>query len=85
MKIIFIGDIVGRSGREALNKNINFIKEKFQPEIIIANAENAASGYGLTKKIAEEFFNIGIDVLTLGNHSWDQSCLLYTSPSPRDS
>ena len=84
MKIIFIGDIVGRSGREALNKNINFIKEKFQPEIIIANAENAASGYGLTKKIAEEFFNIGIDVLTLGNHSWDQRELLsYIEECPK--
>ena len=50
MKIIFIGDIVGKSGRVALSKNLSVIKEKFNPDIIIANAENAASGYGLSKK-----------------------------------
>ena len=68
MKIIFIGDIVGKSGREALLINLNDLKEKFKPDIIIVNAENAASGYGLTKKIANEFFDLGINVLTLGNH-----------------
>ena len=53
MKIIFIGDIVGRSGRKAISTNLDDIKEKFKPDIILANAENAASGYGLTKKIAK--------------------------------
>ena len=60
MKIIFIGDIVGRSGREALSTNLDNIKEKFKPDIIIANAENAASGYGLTKNIAKELYDQGI-------------------------
>ena len=76
MKIVFIGDIVGRSGREAVLNNLSVLKKKFEPDVIIANAENAAAGYGLTKKIANEFFDQGIDVLTLGNHSWDQKEML---------
>ena len=51
MKIIFIGDIVGKSGRNALKNKILTLNQKYQPEIIIVNAENAASGYGLTKKM----------------------------------
>ena len=76
MKILFIGDIVGRSGREAVLKKLPNLKTKFNPDIIIANAENAASGYGLTKKIADELFAQGIAVLTLGNHAWDQREML---------
>ena len=76
MKIIFIGDIVGKSGREAVSKNISVLKNQFKPDVIIANAENAASGYGLTKKIALELFDLGINVITLGNHAWDQREML---------
>ena len=76
MKTIFIGDIVGRSGRDALSNNLIQIKKKYDPDIIIANAENAASGYGLTKKIANELFEKGVDALTLGNHAWDQKEML---------
>tara|TARA_Y100000590_G_scaffold436436_1_gene556991 strand:+ start:146 stop:934 length:789 start_codon:yes stop_codon:yes gene_type:complete len=76
MRIIFIGDIVGRSGRDALKEGLPVLRKKYQPEIIIANAENAASGYGLTKKIADELFEQGIDALTLGNHAWDQKEML---------
>ena len=76
MKIVFLGDIVGSSGREAVFNSIKNIKEKYEPEIIIANAENSASGYGLTIKIAKELFDYGIDVLTLGNHAWDQREML---------
>tara|TARA_B100000686_G_C16674797_1_gene908550 strand:+ start:511 stop:1299 length:789 start_codon:yes stop_codon:yes gene_type:complete len=76
MKILFIGDIVGKSGREALSNNLKILKEKYNPEIIIANAENAASGYGLNKKIAEEIFLQGVDVITLGNHAWDEREML---------
>ena len=54
MKLIFIGDIVGKEARETFIKKISVIKDNYQPDIIIANAENAASGYGLTKKIAVE-------------------------------
>ena len=84
MKIIFIGDIVGKSGRDALSSSIDIIKEKYKPDIIIANAENAASGYGLTKKIAKELFDQGIDILTLGNHAWDQREMLsYIEECPK--
>ena len=76
MNIIFIGDIVGRSGRDAVKDNIFSIKEQYKPDVIIANSENAASGYGLTKKLAIELFNLKIDILTLGNHAWDQREML---------
>ena len=84
MKIIFIGDIVGRSGRDSVFKNYSIIKERFKPDVIIANAENSASGYGLTKKIALELFDLGIDIITLGNHAWDQKEMLsYIEQEPR--
>ena len=76
MNIIFIGDIVGKNGRDAVIKKIHEIKKKFEPDIIICNAENAASGYGLTKKIALQLFDLGIDAITLGNHAWDQKEML---------
>ncbi len=84
MKIIFIGDIVGKPGRESVKKNLPIIKEKYCPDVIIANAENAASGYGLTKKLSIEFFELGIDIITLGNHSWDQKEMLsYIEEKPQ--
>ena len=84
MKIIFIGDIVGKAGRDAVAKNILILKEKYKPDVVIANAENSASGYGLTKKIALELFALEIDVLTLGNHAWDQREMLsYIEECPK--
>jgi len=76
MKVVFIGDIVGKIGRDAVIDKISLLKSKFNPEVIICNAENAASGYGLTKKIALELFEKGINVITLGNHAWDQREML---------
>ncbi|GBF11325.1 TIGR00282 family metallophosphoesterase [Tepidibacillus infernus] len=72
MRILFFGDIVGSIGRSALKDHLLKIKERYQPHIIIANAENAASGRGINKKIVKEFFELGIHVLTMGNHTWDQ-------------
>ena len=84
MKIIFIGDIVGKSGRNAIEKKLPIIIKKFNPDVIIANGENAASGYGLTKKIANELFDLGVNVITLGNHSWDQKEMLsYIEECPK--
>ena len=84
MKIIFIGDIVGRSGREAVKENFFELKKKYLPDVIVANAENAASGYGLTKKIALELFQLGVNVITLGNHAWDQREMLsYIEECPK--
>ena len=84
MKIIFIGDIVGKSGRDAFANNISIIRNQYNPDAIIVNAENAASGYGLTKKIALELFTLGADVITLGNHAWDQREMLsYIEQNPK--
>tara|TARA_B100001123_G_C14999011_1_gene902753 strand:- start:54 stop:857 length:804 start_codon:yes stop_codon:yes gene_type:complete len=73
MNILILGDIVGPSGRKAvIDKLPKLIKEK-KIDFIIVNGENAAdSGIGITKKNTEEFFNIGVDVITTGNHVWDQ-------------
>ena len=76
MKIVFIGDIVGKNGREAVIKKIPELRSRYEPDAVICNAENAAAGYGLTKKIANELFETGVDVITLGNHSWDQKEML---------
>ena len=84
MKIIFVGDIVGKKARETFINKISNIKTTYQPDIIIVNAENAASGFGLTKKIATKLFDSGVDVITLGNHAWDQKEMLsYIEECPK--
>ena len=76
MKIVFIGDIVGKEARKIFIEKIPYIKSHYKPEVLIVNAENAASGYGLTKKIALELLDAGVNVITLGNHAWDQKEML---------
>ena len=73
MKIFFLGDIVGRSGRAAIYKSLrNIIKDK-KIDFVVANAENAADqGVGITEEISNELFKSGVDVITTGNHVWDQ-------------
>jgi metallophosphoesterase (TIGR00282 family) len=78
MKILFFGDVMGRSGRDGLALHLPALKEQFNPDAVIVNAENAASGFGLTLKMAEELFALGISCLTLGNHAWAQRELLTT-------
>jgi calcineurin-like phosphoesterase len=68
---LFIGDIIGRPGRRALKQHLPALERKFSPSLIIANAENAAGGIGITEKIAQELFE-SVDVLTSGNHIWDK-------------
>jgi len=70
MNVLFFGDIVGRPGREAIKKILPDLKKRFEPDLIIANGENLAHGIGLSTKTAQEMFEIGIDVLTGGNHSF---------------
>ena len=72
MRIVFIGDIFGRSGREALEKYMPRIQQELQPDIVICNGENAANGAGITEKICKQFYEWGVDVITTGNHVWDQ-------------
>lgn len=72
MRVLFIGDIVGRPGREAAGRLLRGLRQEFAPDLVIANAENAAGGFGITARIAEELFQLGIDLLTSGNHVWDK-------------
>ena len=73
MKILILGDVMGVSGRHAINNNINNIINENQIDFTIINGENAADdGRGITKSIAEEFFLNGVDVITSGNHIWDK-------------
>lgn len=72
MKILFIGDIFGSPGRKIVNDHLRHVAATHQADLIIANAENAAGGFGLTPAIADELFDLGCDVLTTGNHVWDK-------------
>ena len=76
MKIVFIGDIVGKEAKQTVLKIIPDIRSKYLPDAIIVNAENAAAGYGLSKKIAMQLIEAGVDAITLGNHAWDQKEML---------
>ncbi len=72
LHILFLGDIVGVSGRKAIAEHLPALKSKMNFDLVIANAENAAHGFGLTSSVANEIFGLGIDVLTGGNHTWDK-------------
>ena len=72
MRILFIGDVMGRSGREALEKYLPEARAKLKPDVVIVNGENAASGAGITDKICKQFYEIDVDCITTGNHVWDQ-------------
>ncbi|MEZ0344811.1 MAG: TIGR00282 family metallophosphoesterase [Caldimicrobium sp.] len=77
MKILFLGDIVGSAGRKVVKEKLPELIKEYKPDFVIANAENAAGGYGLTEKIAEELFSYGIDLLTTGNHVWKREFMPY--------
>jgi len=70
MKILFIGDIYGNPGIDYLLENITKLRQTYHPNIVVANAENAANGRGLTKKIYKRLMEAGIGLLTMGNHTW---------------
>jgi len=72
MNILCIGDIVGSPGREVVEKLLPTLKEEYKIDLVVANAENAAGGLGLTSRLAKEIFKMGCDVLTLGDHVWDK-------------
>lgn len=73
MNILFFGDIVGASGREALYTHIDGLKARFSPDFTIANGENAAGGLGMTRRVYEELSSAGIDCFTMGNHTFSKS------------
>ncbi len=70
MNILFIGDIVGSPGREAVKKLLPELKKEYNLQFVIANAENAAGGSGITQRVAGEIFDSGVDVITSGDHIW---------------
>ncbi len=72
MRILFLGDVIGRAGRDAVTGRMAEIRQRLSLDFVVVNGENAAHGFGITPKICEEFFAAGVDVLTLGNHTWDQ-------------
>ena len=73
MRILFIGDIMGRPGREAVARALPLLRAEYGCfDFIIANSENSAAGFGLTEKVMDELFSYGIDILTNGNHIWDK-------------
>jgi len=84
MKIVFIGDVVGKEARQKFIELIPNIKNEYEPDALIVNAENAAAGFGLTKKIAIQLIDAGVDAITLGNHAWDQKEMLsYIEECPK--
>ena len=76
MNILFLGDIVGKPGRDAVTERLGFLRAQLKLDLVIANGENAAGGFGITRVIAEELFAAGVDVITTGNHWADQKEIL---------
>ena len=72
MRILFIGDIFGRPGRAIVKEKLPALAKEHSTDLIIANGENSAAGFGITPPLAEELFELGIDVITTGNHIWDK-------------
>ena len=73
MKIIFLGDVMGRSGRHALRDHLPGLIDEHQIDFVIANGENSAGGFGITEPICKELYSYGVNVITTGNHLWDQT------------
>jgi metallophosphoesterase (TIGR00282 family) len=72
MRILFIGDIFGRPGRELVRRGLRALVDEHRIDLVIANAENAAAGFGITREIGDQLLDQGIDVMTSGNHVWDK-------------
>lgn len=84
MRILFVGDIVGRSGRAVLNDRLPKLIAEWKLDLVVVNGENAAGGFGITEAIYQEFIDAGADAVTLGNHAWDQrEALVFIERAPR--
>jgi 2',3'-cyclic-nucleotide 2'-phosphodiesterase len=84
IRLLFVGDIVGRSGRAALLEQVPLLRSRWGLDFVIINGENAAGGFGLTEAIFEEFLAAGVDAVTLGNHAFDQrEALVFIDRQPR--
>ncbi len=76
MRVLFLGDVVGRSGREAVAAHLPGLIRDLDTDFVVVNGENAAGGFGITAKICAELYDLGADVITTGNHVWDQREIL---------
>lgn len=84
MNILFCGDVVGRPGRDVVKQHVPALRRQFALDLVVVNAENAAAGRGLTERLCGEFYDSGVDVLTTGNHVWDQREIIpYIARDPR--
>lgn len=72
MRFLFLGDVVGRAGRQALVRELPRLRERYKLDFVVVNGENAAGGFGITEAICAEFLDAGADAITLGNHAFDQ-------------
>ncbi len=84
MRILFIGDVVGRPGRQLVKTGLAALMSRHEVDLVIVNAENAAAGFGITREIGDELLDLGVDVMTSGNHIWDKKeALDYIGTEPR--
>jgi metallophosphoesterase (TIGR00282 family) len=84
MRLLFIGDVVGKSGRNAVLERLAGLRTRFSLDCVVVNGENAAGGAGITEKICRELIEAGADAVTLGNHAWDQrEALIFIEREPR--
>ena len=84
VRILFIGDIVGKPGRELVRRGLPTLVEQHSADLVIANAENAAAGFGITREIGDQLLGWGVDVMTSGNHIWDKKeAIDYIGAEPR--
>jgi len=84
MRLLFVGDVVGRSGRTAVLQQAPLLRARWRLDFVVVNGENAAGGFGLTEAIFEEFLDAGVDAVTLGNHAFDQrEALVFIERQPR--
>lgn len=72
VKILFIGDIIGKPGRQAVSRELHRLVDRLMADMVVANGENAAGGFGITEETADDLFKCGVDILTSGNHVWDK-------------
>lgn len=84
MRILFVGDIVGKPGRELLRRGVATLVDYHRLDLVIANVENAAAGFGITREIGDQILSWGVDVMTSGNHIWDRrEAIDYIGAEPR--
>ena len=84
MRILFVGDVVGRAGRTAISTSLPGMVRDWSLDLVVVNGENAAGGFGITEAIYNEFVDAGADAITLGNHAWDQrEALVFIERAPR--